>query len=146
MYKTLVPLLCVGTALYAAEADPMVEVCERLIAALEQEVEALESIEKAEDVPAALEQLRAGLLAQEDLFAVDQKLLWQYIDNTPGAKQPIVDVLELLAVQFVRMESNNFFDSAELRQILTPQIFGSPDAKSGKKTKREKLHEIDHDE
>lgn len=124
----------------------MIEVCERLVAALEQEVEALESIEEPGDVPAALEQLRAGLQAQEDLFAVDTKLLWQYIDNTPGAKQPIVDVLELLAVQFVRMESKNFFGSAELRQILTPQIFGSSDAKPGRKTKREKLHEIDHDE
>lgn len=146
MYKSLLPLLFVGTALYAAETDPMQKVCERLIAALEQETEALESINQPADIPAGLEKLRASLQALQELFAEDETLLWQYIDNTPGAKQPIVDVLEELALQFARMEKENFFSNAELREVLAPQVCPSEAAEAHKKAKREKLQEIDHDE
>lgn len=146
MYKTLVPLLCATTALYAAEADPMAEVCARLVTALEHEVEALASIQAAEDVPGALEKLRASLLAQEDLFAVDERLLWLYIDNTAGAKQPIVDVLEELALQFGRMVKSDFFSSEELRQVLAPQVQTTPALDHKRRAKREKLQEIDPDE
>lgn len=124
----------------------MEAVCERLVAALSDEVAALESVNSAADAPAGAEKLRASLKKLEALFEVDEMLLWQYIDNTPGAKQPIVDVLELLAVQFGRMEKNQFFGNDELRRLLAPQVISSPAAGPKKGAKREKLREIDHDE
>lgn len=143
MLKHLATLLVAGTALYAAEADPMAEATDRLLQALEQEVEALENIGTAADAPAAVEAVRASLQTQKKLFEVDVKELWLYIDNTEGVKQPLVDVMVRLAVQFKRLSENNYFDNAALRELLAPQIV--PDEASGK-AKLEKMRTIDHDE
>lgn len=143
MFKTLVPVFLATTALYAAETDPMAEVCDRLAAALEQETAALTRMQTAEDVPAALEELRSSLAALKSLMEVDQKELWLYIDNTPGAKQPLVDELERLALQFARLKNAGFFSNGELKALLAPQVLDSPEAQ---RAKREKLREIDHDE
>lgn len=143
MFKMLVPILVAGTALYAAEADPMEAVYTQLLSALEQETEALEKMESAADVDKALADLRASLNTLQEMLTVDTRDLWRYVDNTEGVKQPVVDQLELLALQFARLEQANFFDNAELRELLAPQIFSSPEAR---KVKHEKLHEIDHDE
>ena len=146
MYKTLVPLLFASVAVYAADADPMADVCDRLIAALEQETEALASISQPADVPAAMEKLQASIAAQKALFSVDSKLLWQYIDNTAGVKQPIIDAMEKLALQFARVVAADFYGSAELRAVLGPQVLATEDTQKANHAKREKLREIDHDE
>lgn len=143
MYKMLVPILVAGTALYAAEADPMEAVYKQLLSALEQETEALEKMETAADVDSAINDLRTSLNTLQAMLDVDARELWRYIDNTEGVKQPVVDQLELLALQFARLEQAGFFGHAELRELLSPQIFTSPDAG---KLKHEKLREIDHDE
>lgn len=146
MYKTLATLLLTGTAIYAAEADPMAAVCDRLVASLEQEAAALESIASPADVPAGVEQLRASLASLKELFAVDATELWQYIDNTDGVKQPIIDALEALALQFARVEQAEFYGSAELRELLAPQVLKTGATERANQAKREKLREIDHDE
>lgn len=143
MYKMLVPILVVGTAIYAAEADPMAEVCDQLLAALEQETASLQKIGSADDVPAVLDELRASLQKLNALMAVDAKALWTYIDNTTGAKQPLVDELERLALQFARVQEAQFFNNKELKSLLAPQVLAQPKTH---RSKREKLHEIDHDE
>ncbi len=144
MYKTLVPILIASTVLHAAEENPMADVCDRLVAALAQETAALTKIQSPADAEGALDELRASLQALETLFAVDEKELWMYIDNTAGVKQPIVDELERLALQFSRIQKANFFQNATLRQLLAPQVLSTP--QNAKKTKRGKLREIDHDE
>lgn len=146
MYKTLASLFIASSVLYAAEAEPMAAVCDRLVAALEQEAEALESITEAGDISAPLAKVRESLAAQQELFAVDAGLLWQYIDNTEGVKQPIIDVLQRLALQFDRVEKAKFFGSAELRELLGPQVLATPATERANRAKREKLREIDHDE
>lgn len=143
MFKTLVPVLLATTALYAAETDPMAEVCDRLAAALEQETAALTRMQTAEDVPEALVELSTSLASLKALMEVDQKELWLYIDNTPGAKQPLVDELERLALQFARLQKVSFFNNKQLKEMLAPQVLNSPEAQ---RAKREKLREIDHDE
>lgn len=143
MFKMLVPILMAGTALYAAETEPMAAVCDQLLAALEQETASLTKMQAADDVPAALEELRASLQKLEALMAVDAKELWTYIDNTTGAKQPLVDELERLALQFARVQKAEFFNNAELKSLLAPQVLEQPKTH---RSKREKLHEIDHDE
>ena len=143
MFKMLVPILMAGTALYAAETEPMAAVCDQLLAALEQETASLTKMQAADDVPAALEELRDSLQKLEALMAVDAKELWTYIDNTTGAKQPLVDELERLALQFARVQKAAFFNTAELKSLLAPQVLEQPKTH---RSKREKLHEIDHDE
>lgn len=143
MFKMLVPILMAGTALYAAETEPMAAVCDQLLAALELETASLTKMQAADDVPAALEELRDSLQKLEALMAVDAKELWTYIDNTTGAKQPLVDELERLALQFARVQKAEFFNNAELKSLLAPQVLEQPKTH---RSKREKLHEIDHDE
>lgn len=143
MFKMLVPILMAGTALYAAETEPMAAVCDQLLASLEQETASLTKMQAADDVPAALEELRDSLQKLEALMAVDAKELWTYIDNTTGAKQPLVDELERLALQFARVQKAEFFNNAELKSLLAPQVLEQPKTH---RSKREKLHEIDHDE
>lgn len=143
MLKHLATLLVAGSALYAAEVNPMAEATDRLLRALEQEVAALEEISSPADAPAAVEAVRASLQVQKELFGVDARELWLYIDNVDGVKQPLVDVMVRLAVQFKRLGENQFFGNADLRELLAPQVV--PDAAS-EKAKLEKLHSIDHDE
>ena len=146
MYKTLASLFIASSVLYAAEAEPMAAVCDRLVAALEQEAEALEALTEGGDVSAPLAKVRESLAAQQELLAVDAGLLWQYIDNTEGVKQPIIDVLQRLALQFDRVEKARFFGSAELRKLLGPQVLATPATERANRAKLEKLREIDHDE
>ena len=146
MYKTLASLFIASSVLYASEAEPMAAVCDRLVAALEQEAEALEALTEGGDVSAPLAKVRESLAAQQELLAVDAGLLWQYIDNTEGVKQPIIDVLQRLALQFDRVEKARFFGSAELRKLLGPQVLATPATERANRAKLEKLREIDHDE
>ncbi len=143
MYKMLVPFLIASSAIYAAEANPMAEVCDRLVAALEQETAALTRMQSEADVDGALDELRASLDSLKALMSVDEKELWLYIDNTEGAKQPIIDELERLALQFARVQQSGFFNNAQLRELLAPQLITDP---TTQRAKLEKLQEIDHDE
>ncbi len=118
-------------------------VYESLLRALNQETEALEKIGEPADAAGVIEEVRAALAAQKELLAVDAKELWQYIDNTEGKKQPLVDVLGRLALQFGRMEKTNYFQNADLKALLSAQIEENEEAA---KAKREKIHAVDHDE
>lgn len=143
MYKMLVSFLMASTAIYAAETNLMAEACDRLVAALEQKTAALTRMQSEADVDAALDDLCASLDALKEQMAVDQKELWLYIDNTEGVKQPIIDELERLALQFARIQQAGFFNNARLRELLAPQLITDPEAQ---RAKREKLQEIDHDD
>lgn len=121
----------------------MAKAYESLLNSLTQETEALEKIEEAGDVAGVVGDVRAALAAQKALLVVDAKELWLYIDNTEGKKQPLIDVLERLAIQFGRLEKTNYFDSADLRALLSAQIEENPEAA---RAKREKIHAVDHDE
>lgn len=143
MRKTLLPILFATTAIYASEADPMADACRRLSAALEQELAALQEMTAPDNASASLDALRKSLLEMEDLFSAGEKALWIYIDNTEGVKQPLVDLLEEIAVQFARVQAAGYFGNEELRALLAPQIELD---ESAKHAKREKVHSIDHDE
>jgi hypothetical protein len=137
-----------------AELDALAENCgapevlEDLNAEFEDSLMLLSEIDPREpgwedELSDALEDLRASLTALEALFEMDEKELWMYNDNTEGAKQPIVDELERLAVQFIRVSREKFFGNAELRNLLAPQVLNTPQKP---RAKRGKLREIDHDE
>lgn len=146
MFKPFAALFFAASAVYAS-AEPVVEAYETLLTSLEQEVVALEKVQQAADASEAAASVQAALKTQQQLRdslqGDGERELWVYIDNTADAKQPLVDVMVRLAVQFKRMAENNFFDNAELRELLSPQIV--PDATS-EKAKLEKMRAIDHDD
>lgn len=146
MFKPFAALFLAASAVYAS-AEPVVEAYETLLTSLELEVVALEMVQQAADAPGAVASVQVSLNTQQQLRdslrGDGEKELWVYIDNTADAKQPLVDVMVRLAVQFKRMAENNFFDNAELRELLSPQIV--PDAMS-EKAKLEKMRAIDHDD
>ena len=121
----------------------MASAYESLLSALTREAVALEKIEEPADAAGVVEEVRAALLTQKGLLSVDAAELWQYIDNTDGKKQPLIDVLERLALQFGRLEETDYFGNPELKALLSAQIEENPEAA---KAKREKVHAVDHDE
>lgn len=144
MNRYLLPSLFAATALYAQASEPMADACDRLLSALEIEVEALEQIQQPQDVAEALGELHDAVKTLEALTAsVDSAELWLYIENTEGVKQPLVDILSQLALQMARMENAAYFNHAELKELLAPQTEETPEMQNAK---LEKIRAVDHDD
>lgn len=111
---------CIAPA--ALASDSAEETCLKLREALTQEVELLENLRSADDVKGVLSDLRRSQKKQNDLFGADDTALWEYISNTDGVKQPLVELLQRLAAQLSRLEDCNYYDNAELRELLYTQI------------------------
>ena len=144
MTRYLLPSLFAATALYAQATESMPDAWERLLDALEKEAEALEQMQSPQDVDNALEELRDAVQTLATLATtVDGKELWQYIDNTADMKQPLVDVLSQLALEFSRIDEAGYFNNSELKSLLAPQIEETPDIKNAK---LEKIRVSDDDD
>lgn len=111
---------CIAPAAFAADSPE--ETCAKLREALTTEVELLENLRSAEDVKGMLSDLRRSQKKQHDLFGADDAALWDYISNTDGVKQPLVELLQRLAAQLSRLEDCNYYDNAELKELLYTQI------------------------
>lgn len=116
----LVIAACVAPALHAA--DSPAETCAKLQAALRTEVELLEKVRSAEEAADVLSSLRRSQKEQTELFGSDDAELWEYISNTDGVKQPLVELLQRLAAQLSRLEDCNYYDNAELKELLYTQV------------------------
>ena len=144
MNRYLLPSLFAVSALYAQASEPMADASERLLSALEKEVEALEQIQKPEDAAEVLGELRDALKALEAMAAsVDDAELWLYIENTEGVKQPLVDILSQLALQMARIEEAAYFNHSGLQELLAPQTEETPEVQNAK---LEKIRAVDHDD
>ncbi len=101
------------------------EVCEQLRKALSAELSALRSLKDAESAAAnlpALEQSLAALAAM-DRSPEAEATLWQYIDNAENdVKMQLVELLQAMTLEFMRLEEAKFFDSKKLRSVLLPQM------------------------
>lgn len=111
---------CMAPAALAADSPS--ETCAKLREALTDEVELLENLRSAEDVQGMLSDLRRSQKKQSDLFGSDDAALWDYISNTDGVKQPLVELLQRLAAQLSRLEDCNYYDNAELKELLYTQV------------------------
>jgi hypothetical protein len=144
MNRYLLPSLFAVSALYAQASEPMADASARLLSALEKEVEALEQIQKPEDAAAVLGELRDALKELEAMAAsVDDAELWQYIENTEGVKQPLVDILSQLALQMARIEEAAYFNHSGLQELLAPQTEETPEVQNAK---LEKIRAVDYDD
>lgn len=112
--------VCVAPALRAADTPE--QTCAKLQDALQEEVVLLESLHSAEEAAGILSELRRSQKKQNELFGADDAALWEYISNTEGVKQPLVELLQRLAAQLSRLEECNYFDNAELKELLYTQI------------------------
>lgn len=111
---------CIAPAALAADSPE--QTCAKLREALKQEVELLENLRSADDVKGMLSDLRRSQRKQNDLFGGDDAALWEYISNTDGVKEPLVELLQRLAAQLSRLEDCNYYDNAELKELLYTQI------------------------
>ena len=144
MNRYLLPSLFAVSALYAQASEPMADASERLLSALEKEVEALEQIQKPEDATEVLGELRDALKELEAMAAsVDDAELWQYIENTEGVKQPLVDILSQLALQMARIEEAAYFNHSGLQELLAPQTEETTEVQNAK---LEKIRAVDYDD
>ena len=144
MNRYLLPSLFAVSALYAQASEPMADASERLLSALEKEVEALEQIQKPEDAAEVLGELRDALKELEAMAAsVDDAELWQYIENTEGVKQPLVDILSQLALQMARIEEAAYFNHSGLQELLAPQTEETTEVQNAK---LEKIRAVDYDD
>ena len=121
-----------GVAALVAHADDQnasVEAAyERLHQGLKQELEILSAISDTATAQAAVEPLQNTLaLLAERVEDVSDKDLWYYIENTSGLKLPLVEFVQLLSVEFTRLEKAKFFGCDDLRETMLPQLRPNPD-------------------
>lgn len=122
MQRILCSLIVAAPIVCAADHDVLAEAGVRLQAALEKEVLALESIQAPAEVNAALDVIRSSRTEQKNLFSVDEKDFWLFIENSISLKEGLVELLERLSIQYDRMLKNDYFDSSALRELYAPQI------------------------
>lgn len=106
----------------ALAADSPEETCAKLREALQAQVELMEGVRSPEDAAKAISPLRKSQKKQNELFGADDAALWEYISNTDGAKQPLVELLQRMAAQLSRLEEANYYDNAELKEVLYAQV------------------------
>lgn len=111
---------CVAPAALAADSPE--ETCAKLREALQTQVELMEGVRSPEDAAKAVSPLRKCQKKQNELFCADDAALWEYISNTDGAKQPLVELLQRMAAQLSRLEDANYYDNAELKELLYTQV------------------------
>lgn len=122
---TAICALSVCVAQAASEED----ICERLAEGLEEKVEILAAVKDAASAAAAVQPLQKVLTDLDALHGqVDESALWLYIENHPKVKQELIEALQLLSVQFLRLQKNSFYGNEALEQLLTPQITPGADA------------------
>lgn len=141
MRKFLLSLVFAAPLVYADGTASLARSYEHLCDALNQQTEALEDIETSADAAEAALSVMDAQRVLKELMSVDEKALWDYIENTEDKKKDIIDIMVRLALQYDRLKKNNYFDNADLKELLSAQIEFNPEAAA----KREKLEEVDHD-
>ncbi len=122
---------CIATVLcYAtvcvAQAATEEEVCAELESRLAAQVELLSGVTDAPSAAAAVNPLNenlAQLAALNNVIPSDK--LWSFIDNNLEVKLELIEQLQLLSVQYYRLQQESFYSCAELERALTPYLKAS---------------------
>lgn len=120
--------ICKGVVLSAAlccavhAAD--VEVCYgALQAGLAEQVGILAGIKDGRTAAALLPALKTNVAKLADLSGPSRSAeLWQHIDNTPGAKQELVRLVQGISGQLQRLEKAGCYGDGELKALLAPML------------------------
>lgn len=96
---------------------------EELLAHLSKQLDIISSVTDAASAAEAVVPLRscvAHLAAMRD--RVNEEALWIYIENTPDAKQPFIELLLRTSGEFLRLNAEKFYGNGELQEILKTQM------------------------
>ncbi len=122
-------VLCCATVC-VAQAATEEEVCSQLESRLAEQVELLSGVTDASTAAAAVNPLKenlAQLAALNDVISSDQ--LWSFIDNNLEVKLGLIEQLQLLSVQYFRLQRARFYSCGALWQVLKPYLKASGDAR-----------------
>ncbi len=124
MFSLSILLPCTALVATASAENTPEAACEQLNRLLTREVQLLRSVTDATTASASLPHLRE---VQQSLTAMDrsyeaEKALWTYIDNTEGVKAPLIEMLQRLTIEFMRLEEAAFFGNTDLESLLAPQL------------------------
>lgn len=114
-------LLC--TPAICADSAPEQDTYRKLCDGLREEVRLLSGIRDEATAQAAVEPLSRvirELAALND--TADERELWRYIDNTPDIKQVLTEQIELLFVQYQRLEAAECYHCAPLQELLASAL------------------------
>ena len=53
---------------------------------------------------------------------VDTTAMWRHIENTPELKSELVLTIQLISIEFCRIEEAQFYGCEELRALLAPLL------------------------
>lgn len=96
---------------------------EELRGLLTQQLDLLAGVKDSSSAQAVLAPLKACLAEMEAMKSrVNEEALWIYIENTPDAKQPFIELLLRTSAEFLRLRSEHFFGCRALREALMPQM------------------------
>lgn len=109
----------------AAMAAPVEDYYAQLQQGLDEQVGVLAGVRDKVTADAACSALRKNLSQLEGLAGKTQPAeLWRYIDNTPDAKQKLVERVQRLSLQLQRLEKAECYGSEGLGALLAP-LFSS---------------------
>ena len=113
-------LLCVPGIVCATTEQ---SVYQQLLDGLQAQNRILSTITDKETARVALPELKQTMATLKALNSqVDENDFWNYLENTPDVKQPLLDEMETLFGELQRLEKANFFGSQPLRNQLEPLI------------------------
>lgn len=125
---------CIATVLCSAtvcvaQAATEEEVCSQLESRLAEQVELLSSVTDASTAAAAVNPLKENLAQLASLNnIIPSDKLWIFIDNNLEVKLGLIEQLQLLSVQYYRLQQENFYSCGELAQALMPYLKAAEDA------------------
>ena len=122
-------VLCCATVC-VAQAATEEEVCAQLESRLAEQVKLLSGVTDASTAAAVVNPLKenlAQLSSLNNIIPSDQ--LWTFIDNNLEVKLGLIEQLQLLSVQYHRLQQARFYSCNELGAALKPYLKASEAAR-----------------
>ncbi|MBQ4635739.1 MAG: hypothetical protein IJB64_04815 [Akkermansia sp.] len=106
-----------------AAADDVQSICAALNAGLTEQLGILKGMTDTASCAAAVPALQANFDKLQGLNGrVDTTAMWRHIENTPELKSELVLTIQLISIEFCRIEEAQFYGCEELRALLAPLL------------------------
>ncbi|MBQ9095809.1 MAG: hypothetical protein IJY53_05690 [Akkermansia sp.] len=106
-----------------AAADDVQSICAALNAGLTEQLGILKGMTDTTSSAAAVPALQANFDKLQGLNGrVDTTAMWRHIENTPELKSELVLTIQLISIEFCRIEEAQFYGCEELRALLAPLL------------------------
>ncbi len=106
-----------------AAADDVQSVCAALNEGLTEQLSILKGMTDTSSSEAAVPALQANFDKLQGLNGrVDTTVMWRHIENTPELKAELVLAIQLISIEFCRIEAAQFYGCEELKALLAPLL------------------------